>query len=153
MKNSGHEKTTLITLALILIISASLIQQAHAAPSTLTGTITDESGNPVPDAELRILVRRSSRYWSSSWNSYTTTTSDTDGQYSINLETGQNYLILITHIKADGEYDYLPYSLYHNPTSEQTEKNIQLWKTATINLEGLAYFIETTAIPDNTFRF
>ncbi len=156
MKNSGQEKTlhlTTLALLLIILLTQLTIQHASAASSTLTGTVTDDStGEPIPNAEVKTLYRRYSRQWSSTWYSHSETITDNQGKYTLNLETDGNYLILITHMGTNDEYDYLPYGFYHNPAMEQTEENIALWRASAISFDGLAYFIETTAIPETTFR-
>lgn len=151
--NVGQSETKrLLSLALItLIITTQLVPHTYAARSTLTGTITDKIGNPIPDADIRVLTRRYVRYWSSSWNSYTSTTTNSNGEYSLNLETDSHYLIIVTH-QTNDEYDYVPYGWFINPTSEEYTENISLWRASVIKFDGLAYFIETTAIPDTTFK-
>jgi len=146
-KTPKHLSLVLITL----IIATQFIPHAHAARTTLTGTITDTQGNPIQNAEITVLTRRYIRHWSRSWNSYTSTTTNTNGEYSLNLETDSNYLILVSHTQND-EYDYVPYGWFISPTDEAYTENITLWTTSIIKFDGLAYFIETTAIPDTTFK-
>jgi ABC-type lipoprotein release transport system permease subunit len=144
-----------ISLALLLILTFTQFTPPHAsaARSTLTGTIIDEStGEPITKATVTVLNRRYTRYLSSSWSTHSSTTTDNVGRYTLNLETDGNYLILVNHLTEDEEHDYVPYGFYHNPVTEQVEKNMELWRASVIHFEGLAYFIETTAIPETTFR-
>jgi len=157
MERTGQEATTVhkiaLALLLIIIITQVAIPEASAESSSLTGVILDEAtGEPIPDAKLKVLSRGYSRYWYRRWSSYGSTTSDDQGRYSLRLDTDKNYLILVSHLNQDGEYDYIPQGIAHNPTAEQEEKNIELWKASIIRFDGLAYFIETTAIPETTFR-
>jgi len=157
MKRTGHKTTQIqkVSLALLLIIIITQIStpEASATSSDLSGIVLDEAtGEPIPDAKLTILSRRSGRYWYRRWSSFGSTTTDNQGRYSLRLDTDANYLILVSHLNEDGEHDYVPQGIYHNPTTEQEEKNIQLWQASIIRFEGLAYFIETTAIPETTFR-
>ena len=146
--NTGQKTLTLTALLLILII----IPTAHATTTTLTGSIiTQETGQPIPDAEITVLYRQYRRRWYTGWYTHSTTTTNQQGQYTLNLETDTNYLILVTH-KQDQKHTHIPIGIYHTSTNQTQTKNIQLQKTATIKLKGLAYFIETTAIPENTFR-
>ncbi len=157
MKRTGQEATHIqrvsLALLLIIIITPLSIPEAAAASSDLSGIVLDETtGEPIPDAKLTILSRRSGGYWYRRWSSFGSTTTDNQGRYSLRLDTDANYLILVSHLNQDGEHDYIPQGIYHNPTTEQEEKNIQLWQASIIRFEGLAYFIETTAIPETTFR-
>ncbi len=155
MKKTGHRTTNIrlaITLLLlIIIITQFTTTQTYAATINLTGTITDETGQPIPDTKLTVLYRSHGRYSYNRWSNYGSTTTDTQGKYILQLDTEGDYTILATHTQ-DNEYDYIPYGLLYTPTAEPAEENIQLWKASIINIEGLAYFIETTAIPETTFR-
>ena len=157
MKNPGQETITIqrvsLALLLVIIITQLYTPEASAASSNLTGIVLDEAtGEPIPDAKLTILYRRYSRYWYRRWSSFGSTTTDDQGEYSLRLDTDTSYLILVSHLNQDGEHDYVPQGLFLNPTMEQEEMNIELWKASIIRFEGLAYFIETTAIPETTFR-
>ena len=146
-KTPKHLSLVLITL----IIATQLIPHAYAARTTLTGTVTDTEGIPIQNADIKILTRRYIRHWSSNWNSYSSTTTNIDGEYSLNLDTDSNYLILVTH-STNSEYDYVPYGWFITPTKEAYTEDITLWRASIIKFDGLAYFIETTAIPETTFK-
>lgn len=157
MQKTGQDaisyKKPALALLIILIITQLVIPQANAATTILTGTILDEAtGEPIPEAQLTINYRRYGRYWSNRWNSYDSTTADNEGKYSIRLETDTDYLIIITHVDTEEEHDYVPFGAYYRTSEEQNTEDFSLWQAATINFDGLAYFIETTAIPDTTFR-
>ena len=132
-KTPKHLSLVLITL----IIATQLIPHAYAVRTTLTGTITDTEGNPIQNAEITVLTRRYVRHWSRSWNSYTSTTTNTNGEYSLNLETDSNYLILVSHT-IDDEYDYVPYGWFISPIDDAYTENITLWTTSIIKFDGLA---------------
>ena len=150
--NVGQSKTKNLTTVLIAFITISLlVPHAYAARSTVTGTITDTQGNPISDSEITVLTRRYVRHWSSSWSSYTKTTTNNDGSYSLDLERDSNYLILVTH-KDGGEYDFVPYGWFITPINEAYTEDITLWRASLITFDGLAYFIETTEIPETTFK-
>jgi len=157
MKRTGQKATHIqrvsLALLLIIIITQLFTLGASAASSDLSGVVLDETtGEPISDVKLTILSRRSGRYWYRRWSSYGSTTTDNLGRYSLRLDTEANFLILVSHLSQDSEHDYVPQGIYHNPTTEQEEKNIKLWQASIIRFEGLAYFIETTAIPETTFR-
>jgi len=109
MIKAGQETTTKksVAIALLLIISFTqlYIPEASAASSELTGVVIDEAtGEPIPDAKLTILYRRYSRYWYRRWSSFGSTTTDSQGRYSLRLDTESNYLILVSHI-IEGEHE------------------------------------------------
>jgi ABC-type lipoprotein release transport system permease subunit len=151
----GTSRIRLFYLALLflIIITHFIVPSVKADSSILTGVITDNvSGETIADAEVNVLYRRYSRYRSSRWYGHSSTTSDSQGLYTLNLDTDGNYLILVSHLDFNGEHDYVPYAFFHNPTAEEVELDIQLWASSIIKFDGLAYFIETTAIPETTFR-
>ena len=152
MTKTGRKTTYLITALLLITLAAQFtITPTYAATVTLTGTITNQTDQPIPDAKLTVLYRSHGRSWSNRWSNYGSTTTDTQGKYTLQLDPTGDYVIIISH-QQDNEYDYIPYGLLYTPTAEPAEKNIQLREASIIQFEGLAYFIETTAIPDTTFR-
>ncbi len=156
MKKPGQGaayKKTILALLIILVVTQLSTTPANAATSTLTGTILDEAtGEPIPDAKITINYRRYGRYWSNRWSSYGSTTADNEGKYSIRFETDNEYWIIITHTNTAGEHDYVPYGVNYRASDEQVTGDFSLMRSATISFDGLAYFIETTVIPETTFR-
>lgn len=150
--NTGT-RSVYLTLLLGLLILAQGVQQANAAsdPDYIGVIVDDESGEPIPDADITVFYRRFYRRYSSRWYTSKTTSSDIDGRFELDLNDEYGYLFLITH-ETGGEHDYVPYGVSHTPTGAQTQEEIMLWRAEKVMLVGRDFFIETTAIPDITVR-
>ena len=154
MRKLGLNTIITFTIALLLTLQILIpIPTASAVTSKLSGTIIDESTSDIiTNSDLTVFHRRHNRYWSNRWDKHSSATTDNQGRYTLELEIGGSYLILVTHRNTDRDYDYIPYGFYYNPTEDFELKNIELWSASVVQFEGLDYFVETTAIPETTFK-
>lgn len=120
-------------------------------PEYVGYVVDDETGNPVPDAKITVFYRRFYRRYSSRWYSSGGTATDGEGRFELDMGVDRGYLIFVSH-ETDGETDYVPYGVYHNPSGGTVTETIRLWRSATVSLEGQDFFIETSTIPEITIR-
>lgn len=120
-------------------------------PEYVGYVVDDETGDPVPDAKITVFYRRFYRRYSSRWYSSGGTATDGEGRFELDMGVDRGYLIFVSH-ETDGETDYVPYGVYHNPSGGTVTETIRLWRSATVSLEGQDFFIETSTIPEITIR-
>ena len=147
-------KQRFLRVLLLSIIFVSLfctIVYTLGAPEYVGYVVDDETGEPIHDAKVTVYYRRFYRRYSSRWYITSGTTTDDDGMFQLDMAQDRGYLIFVSH-ETDGEIDYVPYGVYHNPGGEPEEETIRLWRSATVRLEGQDFFIETSAIPEITIR-
>ncbi len=154
MTRSSGMKPKYLQLLLVCIIVVSVFGAGVVAlgdPEYVGYVVDDETGEPVPDAKVTVFYRRFYRRYSSRWYSSGGTTTDGEGRFQLDMAQDRGYLIFVSH-ETDGETDYVPYGVYHNPTGGTETETIRLWRSATLSREGKDFFIETSAIPEITIR-
>lgn len=146
-------RVCLLSLLMGALILAQGIQQVNAngEPDYIGFIVDDETGDPIPNAEVTVYYRRFYRRYSSRWYTSKGTNSDKDGRFQLDLNEDYGYLFLVTHMN-EGEHDYVPYGAFHTPKVNPSEEEIRLWRSNKVTLEGRDFFIETTAIPDISLR-
>ncbi len=154
MTRSQGMKHKHLRLLLLGIIVASVLYGSASAlgdPEYVGYVVDDETGEPVPDAKITVYYRRFYRRYSSRWYSSGGTVTDGEGRFQLDMTTDRGYLIFVSH-ETDGETDYIPYGVYHNPSGGTATETIRLWRSAPVSLDGQDFFIETSAIPEITIR-
>lgn len=146
-----HKFWLLLLLSIILVSQLTSIVNSASDPEYVGYVVDDETGEPIPDAKVTVYYRRYYRRYSSRWYSISGTATDDNGRFQLDMTQDRGYLIFVSH-ETDGEIDYVPYGIYHNPNGEPEEQTIRLWRSATVRLEGQDFFIETSAIPQMTIR-
>ena len=123
--NTGTRRRIVLTIFLGLLVIVQGVQQTNAAsePDYIGVILDDETGEPIPDAEITVFYRRFYRRYSSRWYTSKTTSSDIEGKFELNLNEEYGYLFLITH-ETDGDYDYVPYGVSHTPIGSQLRARI-----------------------------
>lgn len=136
----------LIFITLFIPISKSVEQINY------TGTVVDnEIGSPLEDVEVSVQYQRYWRRYTSRWEPFQTLKTDKLGQFSIKLDSNENYRIIICHFGENKEIDYVPFGEYIR-TSKDENITVSLIRAASIKINGQAYFIETSGIPSNTYK-
>ncbi len=146
-----HKYRQLLLLSIIVVSIFGASAFALGDPEYVGYVIDDETGEPVLDAKVTVYYRRFYRRYSSRWYSTGGTATDHEGRFQLDMAQDRGYLIFVSH-ETDGETDYVPYRVYHNPSGIPEEETIRLWRSATMRLEGQDFFIETSAIPEITIR-
>lgn len=146
-----HKYWLMLLLSIVFVSLFGTVVYSLGDPEYLGYVVDDETGEPVPDAKVTVYYRRFYSRYSSRWYSISGTVTDHEGRFQLDMAQDRGYLIFVSH-ETDGEYDYVPYGVYHNPNGEPKEDTIRLWRSATVRLEGQDFFIETSAIPEVTIR-
>lgn len=149
----ASQRIRLISVILGLLVLAQGFQPVNAVgePDYIGFIVDDETGEPIPDAEITVYYRLFYRRSSSTWYTSKGTSSDINGRFQLDLNEDYGYLFLVTH-EENSELDYVPYGTYYTPLGAPAEEEIRLWRSDKVILEGRDFFIETTAIPDITVR-
>jgi hypothetical protein len=117
-----------------------------------TGTVVDnETDSPLEDVDVSIQYQRYWRRYTSRWEPFKTLKTDKLGQFSIKLDSNENYRVIISHLGENNEIDYVPFGKYIR-TSTDENFTVELIRAASIKIHGQAYFIETSGIPSNTYK-
>ena len=140
LNNTGNIKTKfsiLLTLALMFSISRLIIPVQ--ADSIVQGTILDESGIPINNAQVSVWLGRSL---------ITATQSDSEGHFIIDVSLDPRFTLLVfVDLNTTLGIDYLP-SLY-NLTSIDENFNVTLRPAASIAISDDLQFVEIEDIPNN----
>lgn len=147
---TGASRRVLLSL-LVALVLVQVLQVNAANPDYVGYVYDDETSEAISDAKVTVRYRRYYRWYSSRWYISTSTTTDANGRFELNLNNDYGYLFLISY-EVDGEHEYVPFTIYHNPDGSTVEEEIRLCQAEKVTLEGRDFFIETTAIPDITVR-
>ncbi|MBD3206283.1 hypothetical protein GF319_08060, partial [Candidatus Bathyarchaeota archaeon] len=108
-----------------------------------------ETGEPLEGALVEVYSQRYWRRYSSRWEPFKRITADSEGAFSVKIESGENYRVIVSQI--NGESTYVPYGKYIRTDFDESLV-IRLTRAASIKIRGRAYFIETSSIPSNTYK-
>jgi hypothetical protein len=141
-------------VALTLIFVTLHVYSAQAISYIdLHGVVVNRSDQaPIGNVEITSYYPRSARYQTNQWQRDQTTYSTSDGEFSLKLEDGRTYLIVISHKNESKLFDYVPYGINFVASHDSNNVTVELMKSSTIYVQGLAYFMDTTSIPQTTFR-
>jgi ABC-type lipoprotein release transport system permease subunit len=146
-------KYKIILVLIFLVLFSDYIHLVNASSRTVNGiVIEDESEVVMSGARVIVLQRRAGRSWSNIWYSHSSTITDVQGCFTLNVDSEGNYLVIVSHLDESGEYDYIPYGFYINPGEDVINISVTLWRTSIVVFDGLDHFIESTAIPATTYR-
>ena len=153
LRSSIFRALILLTVLIFTGVSLSLSTVNTATNIDVHGVVFDSAnGSSAEGAEILVYYPRSGRYMSSQWQKYKSAASGSSGEFSLSLEEGRSCLMIVTHKNQYNDYDFVPYGLSYTPSQDPDNVSIKVMRSATVEVKGLAYFIETTMIPQTTFR-
>ncbi len=154
MLRRGESCSKIIILMLFSVILVSLsLETCYAAnePDYVGFVVDDATDEPISDVDVTVYYRRIYRRYYSRWYKGVGTSTDHTGRFELDLAEDNTYLILLTHGEY-GDLNYVPFGKYINPLSATEADEIRLWRAQQVVLDGSDFFVETTAIPEITYR-
>lgn len=139
-----------LSLFLLMLLASSMPFSNALNYVSVTGEVMDfDTGEPIEGALVEVYSQRYWRRYSSRWEPFQTIKTDSEGVFSLKIESGENYRIIVSYF--DGDQNYVPYGKYVRSDFDES-LIVSLMKAASIKIRGRAYFIETSSIPSNTYK-
>ncbi len=143
---------SLIVITAVVFFSLYITAAVSSAEyAEIEGRVMEEgTGAPVEGARVEILRVGRWRRHASRWESVHSLTTDSGGGFTAMLEAGVQHRIMVYHM--DSGYVYVPYGDHLNLDAGEASLDVELKRCAMVEVKGLAYFVETTAIPSTSMR-
>jgi hypothetical protein len=148
----------LLTVFIVLILIGPVISAWASNNIRLEGFIIEhKTGEPIPSAKLQIyrwqITWRSLRRWRAGWEKLPLLVTDENGYFKLNLDADSEHIIIAYYDDQDTPgFDYLPYVKKLIPSDyENFELNFSLLEGASVKVQGEAFFLESTKIPESTY--